>query len=386
MGNTLTNLIPDFYAALDVVSRELVGFIPAVARDPRADRCAINATLRSPATRPNTAGMDITPAMTIPAAAVQTIDNKSLTITKSRAVPFSWTGEEQYAIDTGPGFLTIEQDQIAQALRALTNEVETDTAAAAYLGASRAAGTAGTTPFASDLSASALVRQILDDNGAPLSDRSLVVNTTCGAKLRSNSQLTKANESGDTGLLRQGTLLDVHGFAIRESAQVATVTKGTAASSTTNNAGYAVGATTLTLAAVGTGTILAGDIVTFAGDTANQYVVATGNADVSAGGTIVLAAPGLRVAMSAATKAITVVATSARNVAFSRNAIVLATRLPALPKQGDMAIDRTTIVDTRSGLAFELAMYAGFRMMTYHVSLAWGVTNFKPEHTALLLG
>lgn len=49
MANTLTSLIPDAYAALDVVSRELVGFIPSVARDPKADQVAVNETLRIPA-------------------------------------------------------------------------------------------------------------------------------------------------------------------------------------------------------------------------------------------------------------------------------------------------------------------------------------------------
>ncbi|HMX99949.1 MAG TPA: P22 coat - protein 5 family protein, partial [Agitococcus sp.] len=148
---------------------------------------------------------------------------------------------------------------------------------------------------------------------------------------------------------------------------------------------YAVGATTITLASAGTGTILAGDVITFAGDT-NQYNVVSGDADVSNGGTITLAAPGLRKAMSAATKAITVLATSPRNMAFSRSAIVLATRMPERPQEGDMAIDVMTIQDPRSGLAFEVAMYPGYRKVRYEIALAWGVKNIKPEHTATLLG
>jgi hypothetical protein len=83
---------------------------------------------------------------------------------------------------------------------------------------------------------------------------------------------------------------------------------------------------------------------------------------------------------------VTVNATSQRNLGFTRNAILLGTRLPALPKEGDMAIDRETVIDPRSGLAFEVAVYPGFRMVTYHVSIAWGVKVMKPEHVAILLG
>jgi hypothetical protein len=381
MANTLTSLIPDAYAALDVVSRELVGFIPSVSRDPRADRVALNQTLRSFATQANTGGFDISPAMSIPTIANQTIQNKSLTITKVRAFPFSWSGEEQYSVNQGPGYLNIKQDQIAQAMRAAVNAVELDIANAAYLGASRATGTAGSTPFNSNLADPANVRKILDDNGTPESDRHLVINTTAGAALRTLTQLTKANEAADTTMLRQGALLDVHGFQIRESAQIGVQSAGTSTTMTTDGSAYPVGSQTITLI-TGTGTVLAGDVVTFAGDT-NKYVVATGT---SGAGPITLAAPGLVQALPASVKAMTITAAAARNCAFSRNAILLATRLPAVPENGDMALDRATITDPRSGISFEIAMYPGYRMVTYHVSIAWGVTVLKPEHLAILLG
>lgn len=383
MPNTLTNLIPSAYRALNVVSRELVGFIPSVQLDPSAEMLAVGQTIYIPQAPVNSAGKDITPAMAFPTAAYQTIGSKSHSLTKQRAFPFSWQNEERKALDAGPGYLSINEQQIAQAIRACVNEMEVDIAVAAKNGASRAFGaTAGTAPVLADW---AQAKKILDDNGAPSTDRTSVFDTTAGVALRSTSNLYKVNEAGDGGsLLRQGLLGNLFGFNLRESAQIQTTTKGTASGATTDNAGYAVGATVLTLASAGTGTILAGDIITFAGDS-NKYVVASGDADVSTGGTITLAEPGLRVAMSAATKAITVFGTSARNTAFSRNAILLSTRLPA-SVQGDLATDRQVITDPVSGISFELSMYPGDRMVHYEVAACWGVTVIKPEHLAIIVG
>jgi len=386
MANTLTDLIPDAYAAMDVVSRELTGFIPSVARSSTAERLAKGQSLRSFATRANSAGGDIAEAMALPTRADQTVDNKEMTISKYRFFPFSWTGEEEGAMDTGPGSLTIQQDQIAQAIRAAVNEMEVDLSVAAYLGASRAFGaTAGTAPLFTDW---AQAKKILDDNGAPMSDRSSVIDTTAGVALRSTANLYKVNESADSNLIRQGVLGNLYGFDIRESAQIQTPTAGTMASATSSNAAFTVGQTAIPLATAGTGVVAAGDIITFANDT-NKYVVASvafAGANPASGDIITLAAPGLRKAQSAATRAITVFAASARNIAFTRNAIALATRLPIIPRSGDMALDRETITDPRTGLSFELAAYPGFRMVTYHLSVAWGVKVIKPEHIATIIG
>lgn len=388
MANTLTNLIPDIYAALDIVSRELVGFIPSVARDSTADRVAANQTLRIPISPANAGGANISPAMSLPSASDQTIANTTLTISKQRLFPFSWTGEEQKAVDYGPGFLTLKQYQIAQAIRAAINEIETDIAVAAYKTASRAYGTAATTPFgtAGDYSDAANIRRILVDNGAPLTDVSLVLNTAAGANIRAKQ--AQNYMAGDNTLLRQGVLFDINGLMLRESAQVQTVTAGTMASATTSSATLTVGQTVLPLATAGTGVVAAGDVISLANDS-NKYVVTAvsfAGSNPASGDSITIGAPGIRMAQGSAARAITVTATAARNIAFSRNAILLATRLPAIPTEGDLASDRMTVTDPKSGLSLEFAVYPGFRMNVYHVSVCWGVSVIKPEHVAVLLG
>jgi hypothetical protein len=387
MANTLTNLIPDFYTALDVVSRERVGFIQAVSRDSSADSAALNQTLRIPVAPAASATFSISPAMSLPSAADQTIGNVSFTITKVKASAFSWSSEEIKSVNAGPGFLTIQQNEIAQAIRLLVNEMETDIATAAYKGASRAYGTAATTPFgtAGDYSDAAQLRKILDDNGAPSSDRTIVLNTSAGANIRAKQ--AQAYMAGSNDLQRSGVLFDISGFSFRESAQVQTVTAGAMASATTSAAALTVGQTVLPLATAGTGVVAAGDIITLANDS-NKYVVSAvsfAGSNPASGDSITIAAPGLRVAQSSAARAITVVATSARNIGLSRNAILLGTRLPAVIGT-DLADDRMTVVDPISGISMELAHYPGFRMGVYHLSCAWGVSVIKPEHCAVLLG
>jgi hypothetical protein len=377
--NNIDAIVPDIFEALDVVSRELTGMIPSVTMSSSAARARLNQEILVDIS-PTITGVDITPAMVAPDPTGLTDTGTPIIITKERAFPFGFNGNDQMGLNTGPGYMNSRAGKIAQAIRGLTNEVEVDLAALQST-FSRAYGTPTTTPFgtANDYTDASNVLKILKDNGAPGSDNQLVLNTTAGANFIGKQ--SAVNAAGTDSMLRQGVLLDLQGMPLRESAQVVTQTKGTGTSYTSATTGFAIGTTSIPII-TGSGTVLAGDTVTFAGDT-NKYVVTTG---VAAPGTIVLAAPGLRVALAASAVAMTIGATSARNMCFNRSALVLAARLPARPEEGDLAVDVMTITDPRSGLSLEFSMYKGYRKVRYEVALAWGVKNIKPEHTALLLG
>lgn len=384
MANTLTGLVPTIYTALDVVSRELIGFIPNVSRDAKAASGAVGQTVRSPIVPPGQLE-DITPGAVPAESGDQGIGYADVTISKSKAYPVRWTGEEQLAVSQFGQYNVILADQFAQAFRTLANAVEVDLAATALANASRVYGTAGTTPFAtaSDLSDLAETNRILDDNGAPATGRVMILNSAARAKLEGKqSGLFKVNEAGDAGaMLRQRQMRMLEGFVMGYSGGIALHTKGTGAGYLTNSVTTnAIGDTTIP-ADTGTGTILAGDVVTFAADTANKYMVKT----ALSGGNLVIGNPGLKVAVADG-NAITVGNSFTPNFGFTPNALVLAARLPAMPEGGDSADDVTVATDPISGLSFQIAMYRQYRRIKIEVGLAWGTAGVKSEHVAVLLG
>lgn len=385
MANVLTSLAADIYKAADIVGRELVGFVPAITLNSGIEGVAVGQTVRSHFTRAATVG-DMTPAMTIPEGTDQTVDNKTLTLTKQRGVGIPWTGEDIRFVQGGAGYETIYGDQIAQAMRAISNEIEAELAVEAYTNASRAVGAAGTTPFGSNFDVVNELGQILRDNGMPANDGqlSLVMNTSAGTKMRNLSSLYKVNESGDQRLLRQGVLGDVGGFMMRESAQIAQHVKGAGTGYDINVASEDIGQTTLTLdgGTVNTTGIKAGDVITLAGDTRN-YVVNTGL--VAVAGDIVIGSPGLRLAAASGVE-LTIGNSYTPNVGIHRSAMELAIRAPAKPFGGDAAVDVMTVQDTHSGLVFEISVYKGFNKAMIYVAAVWGKKAWKPDAIATLMG
>ena len=377
-SNTLTGLIPVIYEAMDVIPRELVGAISAVTLDPSAEMAGLNQTIRSHVAPPAVA-VDIAPGVTNANGAGQTINYADLLISKAKNAPILWSGEEQMLLKDQ--YAGIVADQFRQSFRTLGNLIENDIVANAAAGASRAVGTAGTTPFGTtnNMSDFGNCVKLLDDNGAPQMDRALILGTTAAQSIRANqSLLVKVNESGSSDLLRRGVIDTVFGLDIRTSGQIkAGAAVGTGAAYVLNGA-HAVGQTTVTVK-TGTGTILVGDVVTINGF---NYIAQT---SIAAPGSFTIAAPGLQVA-GADSNPVTVNVASVKNVALQKAGFLLATRLPAMPQGGDAATDMTVVTDPVSGLSFQIALYRQYRQITIDVAIAWGTKVLRPEYCGVLMG
>jgi len=369
------DLMSDIYVAADVVGQEAVGFIPSVTMNAESTRAGKGDFIRAAFTQEASLG-DIAESMTIADPSAVTIDEKSLQMSNAKSAKFSLSGEDTRGLSNSGLYNTVYGDLVAQGMRKLINEMESDLFLAAKNGASRATDST----LGSTLNCIASARQILVDNGCPTDDLSLVANTTDGVLIRNNANLLSANQAGTDAVRDQGILIPVHGLNVRESSQIATHTKGTLGSSPLTDVTDAVDATSIAING-GTGTIVAGDVVQFGG-AGNKHVVGTGTADAS-GGTIVLN-QGL-LAEVANDTAVAINADYLGSFAFHRRAIELAVRAPAMPAGGDAATDAVTVQDPRTGLVFEVRIYKGYHTNMIEVGAVWGVKAWKSNFIATII-
>ena len=382
MSNTLTNLTPVLYSAAQAVSNEPFGIVNSITTSFDDKGVAKGDTVYVPIA-PVRSATDFSPGAVTTTGDDSTPTNVAVKITQSKKVSWHLTGEQLRSLQNGgDNAAEMARQWVAQGMRTLRNLCEADAAVQIKAGASRAYGTAGTTPFSSDLTALTNLYKILKDNGAPMADLQCVVNTSAGLNLRNLGIIQQAYQAGSDTERRSGNLLRQFGFALNESAGIATHTIGTGSAYVLNGA-LAAGAQTVTVK-TGTGTVLAGDIITFAADSSNKYVAAgdPSSSLIAAAGSFSLGRPGLKVAVADA-NAMTIGSAYTPNLAFERSAVVGVYRPPLFNE--NPTIKQLKISDP-SGLTFLLLEIEQYGQTTWEMHLAYGNKVVQQEHVAILIG
>lgn len=323
MANAFSAILAVATDAAQIVSQEPTGFIDAIDFRPDLVGATLNTTVNIGVVSVPTKNAWTPSIKTSVVDSTET--NVALTLSQAFEYQFHVTGEQLQGFMLG-NFTADKyvKTKIAQGMRQCRNDIETYLATLAKQGASRAAGIAGTTPFASNMDVTATIRRFLEENGAPMNsgDVSLVINPAAGENARKLlGTVTSAGGSLAADMQRAGMMPSHNGLQLRVSPQIVTHTKGTGAAYTSTGA---LNATDLTLAA-GSGTIVLGDALAFAGD-ANVYIA---GAAVAATGLIskLINRPGIRVAQAGA--ALTIGNNYAPNIALHRGAIAAVVRPPA---------------------------------------------------------
>lgn len=290
---------------------------------------------------------------------------------------FYLTDKELAEVDAG-----IMPGQASEAIKALANNVN---AAILALGANvyGYAGTAGTTPFASDLSQALEAAKVLNIQLAPTTDRHIVIDPTAQYNAMQLRAIQDASWRANAAGITEATIGRILGYDWHMHQLVPTFTKGAAGTFLLDDsAARAVGVKTLHMDGATTKPA-AGDVFTIAGDT-QTYVVVSSTTLVGTD-TDVTFEPGLKVAIPAAdgNEAVTFKATRVRNLAFHRDAFVFATRPLVAPVEVGIM---QTIADAESGLSLRLEVTREHKRTRWSYDILYGVKTVRPELACVIAG
>ncbi len=408
MANDLSNIMPKILARGLMVLRERCIMPRLVNGDYSAEAKQKGDTIDVPIPA-TVSALAVVPAIT-PIAAVDH-DPTKVQISLDQwyqNYPVHLTDKELTEVDKQQNYLPM---QLGAAVKGIANQVN-QSIFAKYKGNLRGVygwqGTAGTTPFATVSDATG-ARKILHGQLCPRDQRRGVLDFDAEAKALDLTAFSDAEKIGDKSVKIEGEIGRKFGINWYSDDHVPTHTAGTlvdgaAAKTMAVNEGSAgdraIGTTYMNMdegaATSAVGTILVGDVISFAGHSQTYVVVASTQSSAQYSAGVYTAAanaiadlefyPGLKVAV-ADDEVMTIKDTHVVNLVFHRDAFAFATR-PLVASTQDLALGSKIMAmqDPHTGLTLRLEVSRQHKQVAWEFDMLWGCELVRPELAMRLAG
>jgi len=370
MANTLTPLIDKLIArGLEVLRENAV--MPRLVNSTYTGNAANRGdTITVPVSADITAGA-VSPSNTLAAGSDSTLTSKTISLNQWYKAGFFLTDQQITQIDVD-NFNTMQGDE---AVRSLANNVD-GYILGLYKGIYSQAGTAGTTPFASNLNDwTTGARNKLNTFLAPMEDRFVVMDADAEGNAINQRALQDTSWRGDSEGIRTGDIGYALGAGWNLDQNVKTHDTAPPTSYLVNSGSSAIGDTTVPVDG-GSGTPVEGDIFTVAGSS-QQFVVS------SYGSSTITFAPALTAALTD-NAALTFAADHVVNIGFQRNAFGFA-MAPIMDAQLNSDTMRQ-VTDDKTGLSMRLEVSRQEKQWKFEYDVLYGATLLRPELACRILG
>ena len=382
MSNTLTNVLPKLLAQGLLALREQ----SVMPRLVNVDYSNLAAQEGNVVNVPQPAAISVrtpTPSVTMNSNVDSAPTTVAVTLDFWREAPFQLSDSDYVSARS-----RMIPMQASEAVKALANAID-DYIFAKHVGIYGKSGTAGTTPFATNITQATDARKVLNQNLAPMQDRRVVLDPSAEANFLALSNILQTDQRGDQGGILQGLIGHKLGMDFYMDQNVPTFTPGTgwASGFIASTVSGAIGDTTLNIInATASGTIKVGDMFRLTADTANNYgYVVTAAATASSTVAVAISfSPALKTVVDTGATLVVVSIPYTANLAFHRDAFAWASR----PLQDAMPVGNTfqADVDPISGVALRLELSRQYKQTTFSYDVLGGAALVRAALAAKILG
>lgn len=320
--------------------------------------------------------VDVTAAATPPSTTSVTPTVVAVTLDTHKEAPFFLTDFDLARVDKG-----IVPMQMKEAIAALAEAIENDLWNAAKL-VYGFAGTPGTTPFATDLSAYLDARKIANINKMPMDPRFMIVDPAAESNALGLRAFQDASFRGDTEGIVNGQIGRKLGALWAMSQLVPTHTLGAAGTVLTDSASTFLGLKTVHFDGLTTKPS-PGDVFTVAGDT-QTYTVQSAT-DLVGTDSDVTIEPAAKVNWGD-NAAVTFKASHVKNVLLHRDAVAFAMAPLMETVIAPNLVAMQPIVDPISGLSLRLEVTREHKRWRWSFDAMWGKKLVRPELGVIIAG